>query len=432
MKFKLLLICLVVAGCSPKFTSIHFLKQDEVILAEDSLSTYDLKKLCNRFANYAPDTSYPDHTPMKYVRVNFHIINNSDSTSNFRHEEGVKYVKDLLNSCNRMLRNNRKMNLPLKNDTEVLPINYQFVLTPDPDVPGDDGIYFHYDDELCYMNKKDRSKNLYQSDQYKKYGIQKGIILNIFLMEHPTDSLSSDTYNSTTDGIGAGAWAKVIGCYDHKTKVYSYKDDGQPVYMEAWYMAKLTNHELGHCMGLAHTWNANDGCDDTPINNNCWGITSSPPCKDEWSNNMMDYNTFQDALTPCQIGKIRYNFSRIGSVQRKLLNEEWCYADVSRNMIVERGEQVEWPCNKDVFGDIIIEKNASLTLYCRLSMPPGGTIKVLPGAKLILNGSTLTSTCEDPWSGIMIYEKEEVKGEVIYLNNPKIQKAANLPVMVEE
>ena len=63
-------------------------------------------------------------------------------------------------------------------------------------------------------------------------------------------------------------------------------------------------HELGHSLGLLHTWNQDDGCDDTPRNAGCWGDTCS--------NNMMDYNASQSALTACQLGIIHYYLYVIG------------------------------------------------------------------------------------------------------------------------
>lgn len=77
----------------------------------------------------------------------------------------------------------------------------------------------------------------------------------------------------------------------------------------AWSSAKLLNHEVAHNLNLRHTWNENDYCSDTPFNNNCWNINfpANTNCDDwcEISNNMMDYNFSQQAISPCQINRMQ-------------------------------------------------------------------------------------------------------------------------------
>lgn len=89
----------------------------------------------------------------------------------------------------------------------------------------------------------------------------------------------------------------------------------------SYWPATLIMHEIGHNLGLRHTWNQNDGCDDTPMNPyhlnrsatgfQCWALnepaTSKCDSLHKCSNNMMDYNAYQNALTECQLAKIHYN-----------------------------------------------------------------------------------------------------------------------------
>jgi hypothetical protein len=90
------------------------------------------------------------------------------------------------------------------------------------------------------------------------------------------------------------------------------------------------NHEIFHTLNIHHTWNEEDGCNDTPKGfvydrvdpqtgicytnqyANCWDFNPSipgcprKPC-DDWdkiSNNGMDYNQWQHAFTTCQIARI--------------------------------------------------------------------------------------------------------------------------------
>lgn len=83
-----------------------------------------------------------------------------------------------------------------------------------------------------------------------------------------------------------------------------------------YYPHTLIFHEIGHNVSLQHTWNENDGCDDTPQHPThpgfqCWSINNpnDSRCDEitEVSNNVMDYNSVQRALTQCQIQRV-HNF----------------------------------------------------------------------------------------------------------------------------
>src|SRR5688572_24493936 len=103
-----------------------------------------LSPSCTDYVNYAPDLNFPSHSPMRYVRLNFHIMKDSTGTINFDEQTGAEFVKGLIADANQRLSINPQMSLPEGNNTPALPKRFQFVLTPDPAIAGDDGIYFHY------------------------------------------------------------------------------------------------------------------------------------------------------------------------------------------------------------------------------------------------------------------------------------------------
>lgn len=419
LRLRLLLslfVVIILSGCSKKITRSYIKSSDITIEKEGSKQNEYTPGACNEFIHYIPDSA--DLTTMipRRVRINIHFMNNEKGNVNFTEEEGRQYALDLVYSANQMLRQNQKMNLPAGNETPVVQPLYEFVLWPDPAISGDDGIYFHYDNDKWYMNKKNRGETLFSSKHYDTYGRQKGDVINIFLMEHPTDSISSPTYKASADGVGFTTWAKVVGCYQHNTEVF-YWDSGKPIYKGAWYMAKLFNHELGHSLGLPHSWNTNDGCDDTPTHPNCWNYTTTPPCNEEISNNMMDYNQCQCALTPCQIGKIRSYMSRPNNMQRKFIAKDWCERDPANDITIYRGDSVKWIGHRDIRGNITIQPGGVLEITCTLSMPRDGKITVKPGATFIMNGSTITNTCGDQWEGIEIWQNGKTKSKVIARGN---------------
>lgn len=409
-------IFLIVNSCSPKLES-WFLGAEDVEKFPESFeaTTTSTRGLGNRGPcmdplNYAPDTNYLDHTPIKYVRVNFHWVNSQDSSKNFVGQEAKKFTRGLLKAANYDLRKNNKMWLPHNNDTPKLPSQYRYVLTPRPDDPKDDGIYFHFDDSLCYYVHKGRNRNLFDREVYTKYGVQLDTVLNIFVMPHHPDSVASPTYLAAGVGVALGPVVKVAGFYENKGSFWNYRG--------------VFNHEVGHIYGLSHTWRYNDGCDDTPKHaQNCWNRSARPECDSMTSNNVMDYNAMQHAWTPCQIGKVQLRMAQENNKARNYLVPNWCQLDTAKHIFIK--DSIAWDCMKDLEGPLTIEPGGSLTMRCRVSVPKDGKITVMPGGQLILDNCRLHNACGDQWQGIEIQQQGNLKGEVIYIGSPSIEDAVH-------
>lgn len=373
--------------------------------------------ICNESEFYAQQGSLENEFPTKTIRINFHIFDSKKGRYNFTADSAKLYIKELVKTANYRLIKNKQMHLPANNTTPVLPIRLKFEITPDPNIINDDGIYFHTD-SLWYLNKKDKrgKTGLYSPYLYDKYGVQKNKVLNILMLEHHPDSIISTTYRSSGNGLGMPYFVKMVNCYKNSKK----KSKG------AGYMSALFNHEVGHSLGLGHSWVKNDGCSDTPPHDNCWNYTDSGNCSKNVSNNVMDYNAFSNALTPCQIGTMHKNIMRTNASQRKITKKNWCFLDASKNVTVNNvSKATEWFDAKDLRGNLIIERGAKLVVHCRLGMPKDAKIIVKAGGTLILNNCRVYNDCNQKWKGIEIEKKRNLSGNVIFYGNVGMEDVEN-------
>jgi hypothetical protein len=359
--------------------------------------------------SYVPDTLQAYLTQKREIRVLFHVMNNASGDKNFSIEQAQRFFKSLLDGAQDHLNNNVKMNLPADNKTSVFPLKLSYKQVTVPEDTDGDGILHHFDDQLYYFVNKGRNRNNYKREVINEYTVGGDSILNIFVMPHHPDSIVSSSYKVTNAGIALGNAIKIAGIYE---------TGGEP-----WQFQSLLNHEVGHVLGLRHSWEKYDGCEDTPEHANCFGRSDTPPCDGIISNNMMDYNNSQRALTPCQIGLVHRNLSREYSTQRKLLEKNWCNLDSS--FIIKVDSDVVWNGSKDLIHSISVENGGVLSINCRISMPEKSEIRVKPGGVLKLNGAKIHNDCGTDWQGIVIEKKGSVSGQVFYEGEVTIANVKN-------
>lgn len=413
----LILLTLLVVACSPKAWQAFVLGPEAVYLTPLETSKTDP---CKQTINYAPSIEYPGHTPMRFIHTRFLIMQHAPNDPNtLQPEEAEAYVQRLLEIVNYKLSLNQKMNLPVGNETPVLPINYRFVVHIDTARPGDNGIDFAVDSTMSYFDIKSNTHGSYDGRAFNKYAAYKSKVLTVVIQEHHPDSIKSATYVAKSTGTGFPDWVKIVGPKQFLEKTI----DAQGNLQVSGHRVSIFLHETGHSFGLPHTWGG-DNCDDTPDHPNCWD-SQSPKCPDGIvSNNMMDYNNRQDALTPCQLGIIHYNFGRLGSPQRKYLVPTWC--QYKKNATISIFEpDVTWNNAKDLEGDIVIQNGGKLTIACRVSLPKGAKIIIKPKGTLVLDGAHITNLCEEQWQGIEIWGNEKGKGGLIIYRQPTIEHTVN-------
>ena len=409
---NILLLCLLLAfafSCNNKPTSSYIsivpLQKNVALLADLA----DMTNPCNDPSNYIPDPDYLQHTSFKRIKVNFHVMRTSDGKGNFNEKDGRKFINETLISTNQSLYNNHKMKLPLGNNTPVLSSRYGFELTGTSYIPGDDGIYFHDDDEFYFVISRGFGKNIYDRGVFEKYGIQKDSVLNVFIQDVHVDSLKSKKYNPVSNGIAFSTWVKG-GLWYYAMKDTVYNKAGKATFPKRYRPAKQLSHEIGHVFGLRHAW-GNDSCDDTPKHSNCWNSTGKPPCEIA-SNNVMDYNANMAALTPCQLGRV-HKYALTNKMKRALLVKDWCALNLSKTIVIR--DSVVWNSCKTVQGNLVIENGGKLIIRCKTSLPNNAQITVHPMGELILQGATLYNDCKSTWKGIKVMKTGKQEGKVTHI-----------------
>ncbi len=395
----------VAVGCSPKVYTVRYHLPPEYAAAANTRPAS-----CPGWENYVPDRRFPHHLPMRYLRVNVHILDNGSGTAHRHPDSARHFARELIRLANAALDTN-VVNWRSPQGTAALPKRYRYVLTPQSGRAGDEGVYYHYDDDLYFFVSRGKNQNNYTRDVIERYAVGGDSIVNIFLLVHHPDSVASPTYKADGQGIALGMSVKIAGALE------------RPFGPEA--SVGLLNHEIGHVLGLSHAW-MYDGCPDTDDHpNKCWEWNPEPPCRDQATNNMMDYNAYQIALTPCQIGKIHALLSDERAAIRRYLVPTWCSYHPEQTLIIS--DTVVWKGDRDLSGDLIIAAGGHLRLSCRLSLPPGGRIVVQPGGVLWLDGCYLHNACGQMWEGIFVQHNKKDYGQVRLLKPPLLSSVRPQP-----
>lgn len=393
-------------GCIPKVTSTFIKLETLTARNKSTKATSDDRRSCFEAAAYIPDTLHRDHMPERLLRVNFHFMNSSDSTMNFKEDDGKTFIYRLLPVMQMLFDKNTKLWLPAGNEIPVIPVNVRYVLTGDE--VSNPGIYFHYDDDLYYYIHMGARRNNTDRNVIEKYAVGLDSVLNIFILPHHPDSTRSTTYKSGCVGIALGNAIKISGIFEKG--------------FNEWNVRGTFNHEVGHVLGLYHAWTF-DGCEDTPMHDNrCW-VTEDPGCQGNTSNNMMDYNAWQSALSPCQVGIINKNFSNTQNPVRNLLIKTWCNYDPFQKITIK--DSIVWAGARDLSGDIEVLDGGLLHIKCRVSMAEGAVIRVHPGGRLILDDCQLDNDCGKSWNGILVMHQGKLSGEVIKIGEVRLGHAAD-------
>lgn len=282
-KFTILFFCMFNISC--------LMSQVNCDLIIDSIAN-EKRIITANNASWSDYSDYDYHnSSIKTVRLTFHIIRKLDGSNNFQDDA---YSEEFLRNTTMYLLNstmatNTIMNIepnlaPFQEDTRI-----RFELT---------NVYY-WNDDYDNVYRKYYNNGYYGDYLSTKYVTNMSNVLFKDNSIHVFFCMGGGTGGHTT--LGTRKWI-----------ILSDMSISDPAFT-----FRTIKHEMGHVMGLNHTWNTDDGCLDTPLNAGCWDTNN---CNGrQLSNNVMDYNNCQCALTQCQINTMHYYlFGNVGVVSECL------------------------------------------------------------------------------------------------------------------
>jgi len=228
-----------------------------------------------------------------------------------------------------------------------------------------------------------------------------GSAFQTLVIDHLTDD-----FNSVASTVDCSEWPGGQGNLDRRLRVemtnefLKYEFRGNITQDPEWQLdfnalkfgtARVTVHEIGHSLSLTH---ASSG-------NNCT------------ENIMQDDATARNYLNSNQLGEI-LNSLHLSSVRQYVV----CELAGKKPRVLSGYHR--WGFDTKVYTDIILETGAELEICGTVYMPKEGRIHVNRGAKLFVNGGTISFNREeyekcpdDLWGGIVVWgNRDKLHSEV--------------------
>lgn len=350
-------------------------------------------------------------TLVKELRLKFIIIQNTNKPNNGNFEnnaETIKFFEDAINNLNYRYLNiitdaSSGCEAPVPPSSKIA-FTYELEFVIDPTLDGNN--WDNPETEECPgILNWDLDDFLSEENSY----------INIFLTEKECNFdylVSGGPECSTYTGIWCSEKANYVNLndivrinirslfsdfYHKKNNVEYYQElyDNELLYFNStepsyninnmyWWMVvdELGGglaHELGHCFRFDNIFDPSQTgyCNNTNI--------------------MGNFGSARNYLTEDQIGQIN-KIIHLSSLRQYVAE---CPIDVNNPIIINGF--VSWQYDIRLYSDLLIKTGASLTINCKVNMPTDSKIIIERGARLVIDGGTITKSCDGLWQGIEVY-----------------------------
>jgi len=350
---------------------------------------------CDDFNQYAPHV--PEQTPIKTIRLVAHSFQRDvPPARNFEdNPTDIGHIQTMVNTMNTLWNN-----MPATTPPQANPISdsrIRFVLHPQ--------VFFWTDSDAWCEGTPQSGNPEYGCDMYDMY-VANSALLTEDLKQNSIHIFFTGTRLCPDENAFInGAWASGIPAIGEKFVVirgayhFGVEDNNLGVYSTpnpAWFPWKLT-HEVGHVLGLIHQPGTymGGGLNQTDV-----GFTVTQLAR-------MHY--FLENPNHCGLNGTCTDIANT-------VQTDYCNLNTAETITIQNGQPVVWDVDKKLNTDVVVATGGELIIRCTIGMASGANIWVRRGARLIVDGGTITHNrtvwggCANPgnpqqakWSGIRVF-----------------------------